>query len=76
MKAKRNIQSMYQKKTFKRPVDLLLIGKESKRHYVLIKDLNKFRYDQTLPRGSKHFLGYFLQAFTRGGILKDFVCLL
>ena len=28
-------------------VDLLLIGEEGKRHYVLIKDFNTFMYDHT-----------------------------
>ena len=31
-------------------VDLLLIGEEVKRHYVLIKDFSTFRYDHTLLR--------------------------
>ena len=29
-------------------IDLLLIRKEGKRHYVLIKDFNTFMYDHTL----------------------------
>ena len=37
-------------------VDLLLIGEESKRHYVLIKDFNTFMYDNTLIRGKKTVL--------------------
>ena len=32
-------------------VDLLLIGKQGKRHYVLIKGFNTFMYDHTLHRG-------------------------
>ena len=35
-------------------VDLLLIGEEDKRHYVLIKDFNTFTYDHTLHRGREH----------------------
>ena len=35
---------------------LLLIGEESKRHYVLIKDFNTFMYDYTLHCARKHFL--------------------
>ena len=31
-------------------VDLLLIGEEVKRHYVLIKDFSTFMYDHTLLR--------------------------
>ena len=43
-------------------VDLLLIGEEEKKHYVLIKDFNSFMYDHTLHRGRKHFSRYCLQA--------------
>ena len=50
--------------------DLLLIGKEDKRRYVLIKDFNTFMYDQTLYRGRKHFYRYCLQAFRTENILK------
>ena len=34
--------------TFKIHVDLLLVGEKSKRHYVLIKDINTIVYDHTL----------------------------
>ena len=37
-----------------------MTGKESKRHYVLIKNFNTFMYDRTLHRGRKHFCYYFL----------------
>ena len=36
-------------------VDLLLIGEEGKRHYVLIKDFNTFMYDLSLHRGKNIF---------------------
>ena len=36
------------KNTSKRHVDLLLIAKEGKSHYALIKDFNTFMYDYTL----------------------------
>ena len=36
-------------------VDLLLIGEEGKRHYVLLKDFNTFMYDHTLHRRREHF---------------------
>ena len=49
---------------------LLLIEKEGKKHYVLIKDFNTFMYNQTLHRGRKHFCRYCLQAFTTEEILK------
>ena len=50
------------KNTFKRHVDLLLIGDEGKRYHVLIKDFNPFMYDHI------HYIvdlcHYCLQAFT------------
>ena len=58
---------MYQKKH----VDLLWIGEEGKRHYVLIKDFNTFMYNHTLPRGINHFCRYCLQAFNTEEILKS-----
>ena len=50
--------------------DLLLIGEESERHYVLIKDFNTFMYDYTLYRVRKYFCRYCLQALTTSEILK------
>ena len=37
-------------------VDVLLIGEEGKRHYVLIKGFNTPTFDYTLHRGKKHFV--------------------
>ena len=49
------------KKCFEeRHVDLLFIGEENKKHYVLIRDFNKFMYGHTLHRGRKHFCRYCL----------------
>ena len=50
--------------------NLLLIGEEGKRHYVLVKDSNTFRYDHTLHSGRKHFCRYCLEVFTTEEILK------
>ena len=44
-------------------VDLLLIGEERKRHYVLIKDYSTFRYDHTLHGERKIFLLLWLTSF-------------
>ena len=58
MKIRKNIQSMCQKKKkcFEgKRVDLLLIGEEGKRYYVLFKDFHK------LHRGSKHLLLLFIR---------------
>ena len=41
METKKNVQFML-KNTFKRYADLLLLGEEGKRHYVLIKCFNTF----------------------------------
>ena len=38
--------------------DLLLIGEEGKRHYVLIKDFSTFMYDHALHHGKKDFCRY------------------
>ena len=54
-------------------VYLLLIGKEGKIHYVLIKNFNTFMYDNTLHCGRKHFCHYCLQAFHTENILKSHV---
>ena len=71
MKISKNIQSMYQKNVVKKKhVDLLLIGEEDKRHYVLIKDFNPFKYDYILHWGRKHFCHYCLQAFSAEEILN------
>ena len=51
------------KKCEEKHVNLLLIGKEGKRRYVLIKDFNTFMYDQTLHRGRKHFLSILCTSF-------------
>ena len=51
-------------------VDLLLIGEEGNRHYVLIKYFNTFMYDHSLHRGRKHFYRYYLHAFITEETLK------
>ena len=33
-------------------VDLLLLGEETRKRYVFIKDINTFMYDHTLHRGT------------------------
>ena len=46
-------------------MNLLLIGEERKRHYVVIKDFITFMYNNhTLHRGRKHFSRYYLEAFS------------
>ena len=48
----------------KKNVNLLLIGKEGKRHYLLMKDFNTFMYDYILHCGRKRFCRYCLQVFS------------
>ena len=46
------------------------MGKEEKRHYVLLKDFNTFTYDHTLHPGKRHFCRYCFQAFSAEKFLK------
>ena len=48
---------MYQKNVLKKNVDLLLIQKEDKRYYVVIKYFDTSMYDHTLHQEIKHFFG-------------------
>ena len=61
---KRKMSNLCVKNTFKRYVDLLLIGEDDKRHYVLIKDFNTLLYDHTLHRERKQFCRNCLQALS------------
>ena len=46
------------KETFKDQMNLLLITKDEKKHYVLIKDFNAFMYNQSKHKERKHFCMY------------------
>ena len=70
MKTKKNIQFIYQR-NFHNHLDLFLISGEGKKHYIVIKDLDRFIYDHTLLRERKHFWRYCLQAFSTAEILKS-----
>ena len=50
-------------------MNLLLITEETKTQYVLIKDFNKFMYNQTKHKGRKHFCMYCLQCFSSDQVL-------
>ena len=43
------------KETFEEQMNLLLITKDEKKHYVLIKDFNVFMYNQSKHKERKHF---------------------
>ena len=45
-------------------MNLLLITENEKKHYVLIKEFNKFMYNQTKHKERKHFCMYCLQCFS------------
>ena len=57
------------KETFKDQMNLLLITKDKKKHYVLIKDFNAFMYNQTKHKERKHFCMYCLQCFSSERVL-------
>ena len=64
---------MYQKNVVKKYVDLLLIGKVGKGHYVLINYFITFMYYYKLNCERKHFCCYCLQAFSTEEILKSHI---
>ena len=52
-------------------MELLLITENENKHYVLIKDFNRFMYNQTKHKESKHFCMYCLQCFSSETVLTD-----
>ena len=61
------------KETFEDQMNLLLITKDEKKHYVLIKDFNAFMYNQSKHKERKHFCMYCLQCFPSERILANHV---
>ena len=61
------------KETFEDQMNLLLITKDEKKHYVLIKDFNAFMYNQSKHKERKHFCMYCLQCFSSDRILANHV---
>ena len=61
------------KETFKDQMNLLLITKDEKKHYVLIKDFNAVMYNQSKHKERKHFCMYCLQCFSSERILANHV---
>ena len=61
------------KETFEDQMNLLLIIKDRKKHYVLIKDFNAFMYNQSKHKERKHFCMYCLQCFSSERILANHV---
>ena len=54
---------------YKEVMNLLLIERDGKSHYVSIKDFNRLMFDITKGRSQKHFCMYCLQHFSSGEIL-------
>ena len=52
------------KETFDNQMNLLLITKDGKKHYVLIKDFNAFMYNQSKHKSKKNFCMNCLQCFS------------
>ena len=59
------------KEKFKDDMNLLLITNDKNKHYVLIKDFNKFMHNQTKHDGRKHFCMYCLQCFSSERVLNS-----
>ena len=58
---------------FQDHMELLLINKDEKNHYVLIKNFNKFMFNQTKYKCKKHFCMYCLQCFSREDVLTEHI---
>ena len=52
-------------------LDLLLITKEGRSHYVYFKDFNRFMYSKTKCKNKKHFCKYCLQCFSNERVLVE-----
>ena len=61
------------KETFKDQMNLLLIAKDEKKHYVFIKGFNAFMYNQSKHRERKHFCMHCLQCFSSQRVLVNHV---
>ena len=57
------------KEEFEDQMNLLLITKDEKRHYVLIKDFNAFMYNQSKHKEKKDFCMFCLQCFSSKRVL-------
>ena len=61
------------KEEFENQMNFLLITKNEKKHYVLIKNFNSFLYNQSKHRERKHFCMHCLQCFSSKRILANHV---
>ena len=58
------------KEMFEDQMNLLLITEDKKKHYIPIKDFDKFMYNQSRHKERKHFCMYCLQCFSSESILE------
>ena len=70
MKTNNHIPSLCQKKNMT-DINLLLITEDKNKHYVLIKDFNRFMTHQTKHDGRKHFCMHCLQCFSSERVLNN-----
>ena len=59
------------KEKYEKHMELLLITEDENKHYVLIKDFNRFMFNQTKHEHRKHFCMYCLQCFSSEEVLKN-----
>ena len=59
------------KEKFNSCLNLLLITEGEAGHYCLLKDFNKFMYNQTKHKGRKHFCMYCFQCFSSERVLNN-----
>ena len=59
------------KERYEDHMELLLITKDENKHYVLIKDFNKFMFAQTKHEHRKHLCMHCLQCFSSERVLND-----
>ena len=59
------------KEKYEKHMELLLITEDENKHYVLIKDFNRFMYNQTKHEHKKHFCMYCLQCFSSEEVLNN-----
>ena len=61
------------KEKYQDHMELLLITEGENKHYVLIKDFNKFMFSQTKHEHKKHFCMNCLQCFSREDVLSEHI---
>ena len=59
------------KEKYDRQMNLLLITENNNKHYMLIKDFNRFMFNQTKYEGIKHFCMHCLQCFSSERVLNN-----